>query len=121
MNSFNVTAIGNIGAALELKGTGENQYVRFPVIGNDYAGKDKQGNAREVTTSVYFVAFGAIAKTLADNVRKGDQVIVQARVQANNWSDDRGEKRYDHSFVVESFKFGRPGKESREVLSRNAA
>lgn len=121
MNSFTVTAIGNIGAALELKGTGDNQYVRFPILGTDYTGKDSKGNAREVTTSVYFVAFGATAKTLADHVRKGDQVIVQGRIQANNWSDDRGEKRYDHSFVVESFKFGRPGKETREVLARNAA
>jgi single-strand DNA-binding protein len=121
MNSFNVTAIGNIGADLELKGTGDNQFVRFPIIGNDYAGKDRNGDAREVTTSVYFVAFGATAKTLAEHVRKGDQVIVQARIQANNWTDENREKRYDLSFVVESFKFGRPGKETREILARNAA
>jgi len=121
MNSFTLTAVGNIAADLKLEGTGDNQYCRFAVMGNDYAGKDRNGNPREVTTSIYFVAFGATAKALANNVRKGDQVIVQARVQANNWTDENREKRYDHSFIVEGFKFGRPGKETREILAKNAA
>src|SRR3954466_12757576 len=67
MNSFKVTAIGRVAQPLELKGAGESQYVKVTLIGNDYAGKDSKGNAREVITTVYFTAFGSMAKTLAQN------------------------------------------------------
>jgi len=41
---------------------------------------------------------------------------VQARVRANNWTDKQGEKQYDHSFIVDGFRFGAPGKIKREEL-----
>ena len=121
MNSFKVTAIGRVAQPLELKGSGDSQYTRITLIGNDYAGKDGKGNAREVTTTVYFTAFGSMAKTLAQNVRTGDQLILEARMEANNYTDSNQEKRYGYSFIVDSFQFGAPGKESREALKRNAA
>jgi single-strand DNA-binding protein len=85
-------------------------------VGNDYAGKDEGGIAREVTTSLWFVAFGTMGEALARNARKGDQLFVEARVRANNWTDKQGEKQYDHSFVVQGFRFGAPGKIKREEL-----
>jgi len=39
--------------------------------------------------------------------------MVEARVRANNWTDKQGEKQYDHSFVVEGFRFGAPGPAKR--------
>ncbi len=114
MNSFTLTAIGNLGNDPELMAKGETSYARFCLVGNDYAGKDEEGGAREVTTSVWFVAFGALGEALARNGRKGDQLFVQARVRANNWVDKQGEKQYDHSFIAEGFRFGAPGKAKRE-------
>jgi single-strand DNA-binding protein len=87
-----------------------------PLIANDYAGKDKQGNAREVKTQIFFVAFGKIAEALAEHVRKGDQLIVQASIEANNY-ERKGETVYDYSYVIDSFKFGAPGKIKREELA----
>ena len=58
-----------------------------------------------------------MGEALARNGRKGDQLVVQARVRANNWTDKQGEKQYDHSFVVEGFRFGAPGKIKREELA----
>jgi len=117
MNSFTVTAIGNLAKNPELMVKGDTSYTRFCLIGNDYAGKDDQGNAREIATSLWFVAFEALGETIANNVRKGDQLIVQAQIRANNWTDREGEKQYDHSFVVQTFKFGAPGKIKREELA----
>jgi hypothetical protein len=37
-------------------------------------------------------------------------------VRANNWTDKQGEKQYDHSFIVDGFRFGAPGKIKREEL-----
>ena len=116
MNSFSVTAIGNLAKNPELVAKGDTAYTRFCLIGNDYAGKDDDGAAREVTTSLWFVAFGSLGEAIARNARKGDQLILDARIRANNWTDQQGERQYDYSFVVEGFRFGAPGKLKREEL-----
>jgi single-strand DNA-binding protein len=114
MNSFTLTAVGNLASNPEFGTKNDTSYARFCLVGNDYAGKDEGGVAREITTSLWFVAFGALGEALARNARKGDQLFVEARVRANNWTDKKGEKQYDHSFVVGGFRFGAPGKLKRE-------
>src|SRR5271156_6659467 len=114
MNSFKLTAIGNLARNPELVAKSETLYTRFCLVGNDYAGRDEEGAAREVATSLWFVAFGALGEAIARHCRKGDQLIVQARVRANNWTDKQGDKQYDHSFVVEGFRFGAPGRLKRD-------
>ena len=116
MNSFTLTAVGNLARNPELVAKNDTSYTRFCIVGNDYAGKDEEGAAREVTTSLWLVAFGAIGEALARNARKGDQLIVEAHVRANNWTDKQGEKKYEHSFIVVGFRFGAPGKLKREEL-----
>ena len=114
MNSFRLSAIGNLARNPDLISKGDLTYTRICLVGNDYAGKDEEGVAREVVTSVWFVAFGALGESLARNSRKGDQLLLEARIRANNWTDNKGEKQYDYSFVVEGFRFGAPGKTKRE-------
>jgi single-strand DNA-binding protein len=117
MNSFTVTAVGNLAKDPELAIKGDTTYTRICLVGNDYAGKDEHGNAREVVTSLWFVAFEGMGEAIAKNSRKGDQLILQAHVRSNNWTDKEGEKQYDHSFVVQNFRFGAPGKIKREELA----
>jgi single-strand DNA-binding protein len=117
MNSFNLTAVGNLAKNPELAVKGDTSYTRFCLVGNDYAGKDEQGNTRENTTLLWFVAFESLGEVIAKNARKGDQLIVEAQVRSNNWTDKDGEKQYDHSFVVQGFRFGAPGKVKREELA----
>jgi single-strand DNA-binding protein len=116
MNSFTVTAVGNLARNPELAARNDTSYTRFCLVGNDYAGKDEEGAAREVTTSLWFTAFGALGEALARNARKGDQLIIEAHVRASNWTDKQGEKQYDHSFIVDGFRFGAPGRVKREEL-----
>jgi single-strand DNA-binding protein len=116
MNSFTLTAVGNLARNPEFVAKNDTNYTRFCLVGNDYAGKDEGGTAREITTSLWFVAFGPLGEALARNARKGDQLIVEAHVRANNWTDKQGEKQYDHSFIANGFRFGAPGKLKREEL-----
>jgi single-strand DNA-binding protein len=118
MHSFNLTAVGNLAKNPELNVKGETTFTRFCLVGNDYAGKDEEGNNREFVTSLWFVAFGGLGEAIARNVRKGDQLIVQAHIRADNWTDKEGEVQYDHSFVADTFRFGAPGKAKREELAR---
>jgi single-strand DNA-binding protein len=117
MNSFTLTAVGNLARDPEFAAKGDTSYARFCLVGNDYAGKDEHGNAREAVTSLWFTAFESIGEVIAKNARKGDQLIIQAQVRANNWTDREGEKQYDHSFVVQNFRFGAPGRAKREELA----
>jgi single-strand DNA-binding protein len=121
MNSFSLTAIGQLARNPELVTRGDTSHTRFCLVGNDYAGKDDEGAAREVVTSLWFVAFGALGEAIARNSRKGDQLIVEARVRANNWTDQQGEKQYDLSFVVQGFRFGAPGKLKREERAEESS
>jgi single-strand DNA-binding protein len=118
MNCFNVTAVGNLARNPELAVKGDTTYTRFCLVGNDYAGKDDQGNSREITTSLWFVAFEGLGESIAKNALKGDQLIVQANIRSNNWTDKDGEKQYDHAFVVQGFRFGAPGRVKREEFAR---
>ena len=120
MNSFTLTAVGNLARDPELAAKGDTSYARFLLIGNDYAGKDEAG-AREAVTSLWFVAFGALGEVIARKGRKGDQLILQARVRSNTWTDKRGETQYDHSFIVEGVRFGAPGRTRREALAGKSA
>jgi single-strand DNA-binding protein len=117
MNSFTVTAVGNLAKNPELAVKGDTTYTRICLVGNDYAGKDENGNVREAVTSLWFVAFESLGETIAKNARKGDQLIIQAQIRSNNWTDKEGEKQYDYSFVVQNFRFGAPGKAKREELA----
>jgi single-strand DNA-binding protein len=117
MNSFTLTAVGNLAKNPELATKGDTSYTRICLVGNDYAGKDEHGNVREAVTSLWFVAFEGLGEAIAKNARKGDQLILQAQVRSNTWIDKEGEKQYDHSFVVQSFRFGAPGRAKREELA----
>src|ERR1700738_3827490 len=114
MNSFTLTAVGQLARTPELGAKGSTAFTKFCLVGNDYAGRDEEGAAREVVTSLWFVAFGALGEAVAKNALKGDQLIVEARVRANNWTDKQGEKQYDHDFILEGFRFGAPGPAKRE-------
>jgi single-stranded DNA-binding protein len=55
-----------------------------------------------------------LGEAIAKNARKGDQLIIEARIRSNNWTDKQGERQYDHSFVVTGFRFGAPGRAKRD-------
>jgi single-strand DNA-binding protein len=114
MNSFTLTAVGNLARNPELVAKSDTMYTRFCLVGSDYVGKDDEGAAREVVTTLWFVAFDGLGEAIAKNARKGDQLIIEARIRSNNWIDKQGEKQYDHSFIVQGFRFGAPGKAKRE-------
>ena len=106
MNSFKLTAVGNLARNPELGTTGDATFARFCLVGNDEAEDGEQVTPRHVATSLWFFAFGDIALTIARHASKGDQLILEARVVANQWTDPGGEKQLGHTFIVTGFKFG---------------
>jgi single-strand DNA-binding protein len=115
LTSFTLNGIGNLTKNPEVIVKNDRTFTRFCLVGTDYLRKDEEGTTREVVTTMWFAAFGNLGEAIAKHARKGDQLIVQARVRAANWVKD-GEVKYDYSYTVSGFRFGAPGKARREEL-----
>ena len=119
MNSFRLTAVGQLARNPELSIKGEITFARFCLVGDDEVSEGEQDGPREVVTSLWFFAFGDIASTIAHNAGKGDQLILEARVVANRWTDQGGETQHGHTFIVTGFRFGaRSGGRGSPTTSR---
>lgn len=93
MNSFTFVGIGNLARNPEVTANGDVAYIRFCLIGEDYAEPDEEVcHAREIVNSVWFLAVDEIADRIATHARKGDQLIVTARVRSYA-STDREDDR----------------------------
>lgn len=106
--------VGNLARPASVTGQGDRAVARFTLIANEYAGKDKDtGEARERSVAIQFTAFRSKAEAIAKNAMKGDQLIIDYRVENNDY-EKNGETVYGYNFVVEDFQFGAPGKEKRD-------
>lgn len=112
---------GRVAAAPALTGNGEKAVCKFTLIRNEYAGKDEDDKNKERTVSIQFTAFRSRAEAIAKNFMKGDQMIVDARIENNNWKDKEDQDHYGFSFIIEDFSFGAPGEEKRKQLSERQA
>lgn len=106
MNSFRLTAVGTLARNPELCAKGDISFTRFCLVGQDYVTGEEQDGPREVTTSLWFIAFGTIAAEIARRARKKDQLILEARIVASHWTDKQGEKQSGHTFIVTGYRFG---------------
>lgn len=106
--------VGNLAKTPTITGTGDRAVTRFTLISNEYAGKDRDtGEARERSVSIQFTAFRGKAEAIAKNAMKGDQLIVDFRIENNDY-EKGGETVYGYNFILEDFQFGAPGKDKRE-------
>jgi len=106
MNSFRLTAVGNLARNPELTTKGDITFARFCLTGTDYVGESEKDGPREAVTSLWFIAFGKIAESIARHTHKGDQLILEARIVANSWTDKDGVRQLGLTFIVSGFKFG---------------
>lgn len=109
MNSFRLTAVGNLARTPELTAEDDITLARFCLVGNDYTGERDEDGLQEIVTSLWFIAFGEIAESIARSSRKGDQLILEARIVAHAWMDKGGERELGHTFIVTGFRFGATG------------
>jgi single-strand DNA-binding protein len=106
MNSFKLTAVGDLARNPELVTKGNITFARFCLVGRDELSESEYGGPRETVTSLWFLAFSEIATAIATNAGKGDQLFLEARVVAHQWTDDQGDKQRGHTFIVTGFRFG---------------
>lgn len=106
MNSFTLRAIGNLARNPEFCARGGTSFARFCLVGSDEVTEGlEDGRPRQVVTTLWFFAFGEIAVAIARQARKGDQLILEAGVIVNVWTEN-GQRQEGHTFIVTGYRFG---------------
>lgn len=68
--------------------------------------KDKDGNKQESTDYHNIVVFGKQAETAAQYLKKGQNVLVEGRIQTRSWDDQSGQKKSRTEIVADRVQFG---------------
>ena len=114
--STSISILGNTGREVELRYTAQglpvaNFSMASNTVRNTPDGKQKKTDWFNVT------AFGKVAETLARNLKKGSQILVQGKLTFNPWLSRDGEPRVGADVVLQDFEFacGSPAGASRSA------
>lgn len=102
--STSISILGNTGREVELRYTPQglpvaNFSMASNTVRNTPEGKQKKTDWFNIT------AFGKIAETLARNLKKGSQILVQGKLTFNPWLSRNGEPRVGADVVLQDFEF----------------
>jgi single-strand DNA-binding protein len=118
MASYNrIVLVGNLTRDPQLSYTPSNTAVCKFGIATNRTWKDRDGNSREEVCFVDCTVFGRAGETFNQYMSKGRSVLVEGRLQFQQWTTPEGDKRSKHEVVVENFTFlggGRGGAGSGE-------
>src|SRR5207249_4397323 len=62
--------------------------------------RDQQGEWQKETEWFRVVVWGQQAERAAENLRKGNKVYIEGRIQTRQWEDQSGQKRYTTELVA---------------------
>jgi len=115
--------IGNLTRDPELRALPSGIQVTSLSVATNRVWKDKSGAKQEASDFHNVVVFGRQAETSAQYLKKGQQVMIEGRIQTRSWDDKQsGEKKYRTEIVAESVQFGpKAGGFSGQASSGQAA
>jgi len=104
--SYNrIILVGNLTREPELSYTASNTAVCKFGIATNRKWRDRDGNDKEDTCFIDCTLFGRSGETFKKYMSKGREVMVEGRLQLNQWTTQEGEKRSRHQVFVENFTF----------------
>jgi len=75
-------------------------------VGKSGFAVNRKTRDKEETMFVDIVAFGQVAETLSKHTGKGRPLLVEGRLNLQQWEDQSGNRRSKHEVVLENFQFG---------------
>lgn len=101
-----VILIGNLTRDVELRYTGSGSAIaKFGLAVNRNWKDRNSGERREEVCYVDINIFGRSAEIANQHLSKGKRILVEGRLQFEQWQDQSGQKRSKHSISAESFQF----------------
>lgn len=102
-----VYLIGNLTRDPELKSLPTGNKVCSFGVATNHVWKDANGAKQESAEYHNVVVFGRQAETSAQYLKKGQQVMIEGRIQTRSWDDKTtNEKKYRTEIIAESVQFG---------------
>ncbi len=88
-----VMIIGNLGGDPEMRYTPSGRPVTSFSMASNRSWVTAEGERREFTEWFNVVAWGALAETCSQYLRKGSKVYIEGRLQTRSWEDQEGQRR----------------------------
>lgn len=101
-----VFIIGNLTRDPELKALPSGAKVCTIGVATNRVWSDKEGKKQEAVEFHNVVVFGRQAETSAQYLKKGQQVMVEGRLQTRSWDGQDGKKNYKTEIVADRVQFG---------------
>jgi len=102
--------VGNLTRDPELTAIPSGQKVCKFGVATNRVWKDKSGTRQESTTYHNIVVWGRQAETSAQYLKKGQQVMIEGRIDTRSWDDKTsGEKKYRTEIIADRVQFGAKG------------
>jgi len=99
--------VGNLTRDPELTAIPSGQKVCKFGVATNRVWKDKSGIRQESTTYHNIVVWGRQAETSAQYLKKGQQVMIEGRIETRSWDDKTtGEKKYRTEIIADRVQFG---------------
>ena len=106
MANYNrIILVGNLTRDPELSYTPNNVAACKFGMATNRKWKDKDGNTREDVCFVDCKLFGRAGETFKQYMSKGQPVLVEGRLEFQQWTAQDGGKRSKHAVVVDNFTF----------------
>jgi single-strand DNA-binding protein len=104
-----VYLIGNLTRDPELKALPSGTKVANLGLATNRKYKDKDGVLKDTTEFHNVVAFSHLGELAAQYLKKGQQALVEGRLQTRSWETPTGEKKYRTEIIADNIQFGWKG------------
>ena len=98
--------VGNLTRDPELKTLPSGSKVTAMGVATNRVWNDKDGRKQESVEYHNVTVFGRQAETCAQYLRKGQQVMVEGRLQTRSWDGQDGKKNYRTEIIADRVQFG---------------
>lgn len=98
--------VGNLTRDPELKALPSGMSVCQFSVATNRVWKDQSGAKQESTDYHNIVVFGRQAETANQYLKKGQNVMIEGRIQTRSWDNQSGQKQYRTEIVADRVQFG---------------
>lgn len=106
MNVNKVLLIGNLTRDPEMRSLPSGQAVVNFGVATNRVWRDKEGQKQQQADFHNVVAFGKLAETVNQYMKKGNMMYVEGRLTTRNWDAQDGTKKSRTEIVAETIQFG---------------
>ena len=106
MNVNKVLLIGNLTRDPEMRSLPSGQPVANFGIATNRVWRDKEGQKQQQADFHNIVAFGKLAETVNQYMKKGNMMYVEGRLTTRSWDAPDGTKKSRTEIIAETIQFG---------------